>query len=456
MRYFFVFLLWLTIFLCHFFLHQASLKQRIFHGGKKPIQVEGIIETIPNSDRRHSRFEFLTSRVNHQPRQIRLQLSWYGHRPWLSAGERWRLCVKIKPVQCIKPWRGFDYGQWLWRHGIQAKGYVESRASNGRLAGAPASILAFRQQLAKRLYWSTPFHQAASVIVALVVGSRAYLTKDTWRLFQLTGTSHLVAISGLHIGLLALVGFWLASYLWRCWPRLLLVLPAQMAGWLGSLVFAIGYALLAGLSLPTQRAMIMLFIMLLSSWRYLECALLTRLLLAMAVILCVEPFAIYSVSFWLSFMAVFSISYALLGRYRLTKWQMWWHLQIGITLVLLPVNLWFFQQQPLITMVANSVAIPWVSFVVLPLSLLAALCMSLHIGVLGHALLWLTIYSLKPLIFVLRQLASLGWIWHHDLTRGWNLGCCTLAVLAWLAPRGLGLRYLAGVLLVCSFVNLSL
>jgi competence protein ComEC len=230
------------------------------------------------------------------------------------------------------------------------------------------------------------------------------MSDDDWQAFIRTGTNHLIAISGLHIGLVAALVLmtlrllsllrWL-SFLGR-W-RVLLVCSFVAAGL---------YAALADFTIPTQRALLMLAVVYGGLYFYRQISLLQSLSLALICVLIWSPVSILSAGFWFSFLAVSAIGYSLAGRLKgRHRVVMWFWPQLMVVTMLVPVSLYVFQQSSLIAVVANMLAIPLVGLVVVPL-LLAGLIMMPLLSGLAIGMIQLAGLLLEWLLVVLNQLAS--------------------------------------------------
>ncbi|EGI77505.1 ComEC/Rec2 family competence protein, partial [Hylemonella gracilis] len=249
---------------------------------------------------------------------------------------------------------------------------------------------------------------AYGVVAALVTGDQQAIARADWDVFRATGVAHLMSISGLHITLFAWLAAGLVGALWRytpvLGPRLCLRWPATQAGLLGGLLLATAYAVFSGWGVPAQRTVLMLAVVTLLRLSGQRWPWPVLWLAAAAVVLAVSPWACLQAGFWLSFVAVGvlfaqgrpedvtrtdtddadpSSSRGLnrsLGR-RLTRWGRRWLRPLGrllreqgiVTLALAPLTLLFFGQMSLVSLLANLVAIPWVTLVVTPLALLGSL-----------------------------------------------------------------------------------
>ena len=307
-----------------------------------------------------------------------VRLGWFRHHQALNAGETWQFKVRLKrPSGFFNP-GGFDYEKWLFTERINATGYVrKSQALNKRLAESDwYSVNRLRQTIHETIQQNVENKSSAAVLSALTVAVRSRLDDRQWELLQHSGTSHLIAISGLHIALLASFAFLPIMLLWRLFPGLNEIVPVRIAGSVVGVVFALAYAMLAGFTLPTQRALLMVVIGVwgLNSRKNYDST--TVLAVALILVLLLDPLAAMTISFWLSFLAVAIILFFIKRQHRKPRWMMI-KLQLLISLAMLPLTILFFGTASLTSPVANLFAIPWVTLVVVPLSLMALILMPL-------------------------------------------------------------------------------
>ncbi|MCW8911425.1 MAG: DNA internalization-related competence protein ComEC/Rec2 [Gammaproteobacteria bacterium] len=405
--------------------------------------VEGIITDIPDITEQSSRFNLRLTQSSFsddaQPEIIRL--SWYREKIALKAGEKWRLLVRLKPPHGLMNPGGFDYERWLYQQGIHATGYVRRHSDNHKLADASSlDINKYRQIILDRLTNSSN-REFNDLIAALTIGYKSDISSQHWRLLTLTGTSHLMAISGLHIGLVAGMVFWGIR---RLNLSIITHHPSdlQLAAMV-SLLFAIIYALLAGFAIPTQRALIMLTVVMLGLLFKRQVRPVTGLSLALIIILVLDPVSVLSVGFWFSFMAVAVISYSFSGRLKpLNIWQQWGRLQWVLALALFPLSLYIFQQGSIISPLANFVLVPWVSILVVPLVLMAGIMVFLYEPLAGliFDLADASLGLIWPFIQMLSELQFASW---YSAQHKWLVLILSLSgMLLILAPRGIPFRFL--------------
>jgi competence protein ComEC len=291
-----------------------------------------------------------------------------------QPGERWSFGVRLRrPHGFVNP-GGFDYEAWLLERGIRATGYVRTpaiRVDDG--PGTPMQrVDRVRAAVRERLLAAMPGREHAGLMVALAVGDQSGIATQDWEVFRRTGVGHLVSISGLHVALVGLLCGGVLAMVWRRVPALALRVPAQKAGALAALAGASAYALLAGLGIPVLRAWLMLAVAVCVLFSGRAVAPSRVLAIALLVVLLVDPWAVLSAGFWLSFGAVAIILACVGGRVRArTGWRGAVRVQLTISVALIPLLLAQFQSFPLLSPLANLVAIPLVSFVITPLVLLA-------------------------------------------------------------------------------------
>ena len=368
----------------------------------RDVAVTGVIAAMPQSRETGLRLRLAVESAALDGAPVRvpdlIDLAWYARGlgddepaelPAVRAGERWRLTVRLKAPHGGRNPHGFDYELWLWEQGVQATGYVRTTARSAppeRLAATwryPVEQLRqrVRDAIARQLAGvDEPARQrAAGVVAALVTGDQRAIERADWDVFRATGVAHLMSISGLHITLFA----WLAAagvgWAWRRSGRLCLAVPAPTAALAGGVLLAGAYALFSGWGVPAQRTVVMLATVAglrLSGrrwpWPHVW-------LLACAVVLAADPWALLQPGFWLSFVAVavlFATDTIAAGAGGAGAGDRFYSLlreQWVVTLALSPLTLLLFGQVSLVGLLANLVAIPWTTLVVTPLALLGVL-----------------------------------------------------------------------------------
>ncbi len=420
----------------------------------KDVVATGTVLSIPHRIGRQTRFQFRIEQLRGCASvrlPIRARAGWYSGAPPLAAGERWRLHLRLKDRNGFFNPGGFDYERWLLQQRVGASGYVRHGEEAVRLgqAGDPAALLQRgRQKLYDALDAHLPERPEAALVLALALGERARIGAEQWRVLRATGTSHLVAISGLHIGLVGGFGWILGLWGWKRSAYLCGHVPAQRAAAVVALIFAVVYAALAGFSIPTQRALLMLAIGLAALFGQRQRTPSHAWFLALLAVLILDPLAVLGAGFWLSFSAVAMLLYGMgcrLGRVGL--WWRWGRAQWVVALGLLPLTLVVFGSLSVIGPGANVLAVPWVGLVAVPLVLGGVLLLgvapalaglSLKLACVSLAAAWTLLTSMAELPFASAMVnPSLLWL-------PWAM----LSVVWLLAPRGFPGRPVALLLLL--------
>lgn len=359
--------------------------------------IQGYIASLPDVTAADPQFDFdVTAARSAVPSRIRL--AWYDTEDRPAPGEAWQFVVRLKRRNGFANPGGFDYEGHLFRHGIGATGYVSDDARNVRLAppSAKYAVVRLRAWIAQRLASAVNNHPMLGILQGLAVGDTQAMSADQWRVFAATGMTHLMAISGLHISMIAALAAWLGGGIAR-WPaaqrhRLTAIHGQVICGGFA----AVGYSLLAGMSVPTQRTLAMLSIWFIARlWRR-ELSAGNALGSALIGILLIDPFAPLAAGAWLSFGAVAVILLAVSGRRaREGTVRNFARVQLAVTVGLTPVLIGAFGSVSLISPLTNAIAVPLFTLVVVPLvlagALLAAMWLpagSLVLGATAHLLQW--------------------------------------------------------------------
>ncbi|MCL2524633.1 MAG: DNA internalization-related competence protein ComEC/Rec2 [Betaproteobacteria bacterium] len=376
----------------------------------RDVEVIGTVAGLPQDFARGTRFVFAVEQ-RLTPGAIvpeNIQLAWYRDErrraatppaalPAVAPGERWRFTVRLKrPHGGANP-GGFDYEAWLLERGVRATGYIRPGPATRleEFVWRPGHVVE-RLRAAVRANFRAALPQAewpwTGILTALAVGDQQAVQSELWSVFNRSGTTHLMSISGLHVTMVAGLIGWLASFVWRRVPALALRLPAQHAGLLAAALGGFVYTLLAGFAVPAQRTLYMLLVVAAAMFSRRQLAPSRILALALLVVLLIDPWAVLAAGFWLSFGAVGALLYigtAGVGDNRgwLTRVRGWGMVQWAAMLASLPILLLVFQQFPLVSPLANALAVPLISFVITPLALLAALLPWPPLLMLAHTLL---------------------------------------------------------------------
>jgi competence protein ComEC len=370
-------------------LHQHLSYRLLDSFDNRSLLLSGVIADIPRlySDRVSLYLDDL--RIGDYPAAMpRLaRFNWYQTRHVPRAGERWQFVVTIKQPRAMLNPAGFDYEAWQFVHAIDTTGYIHESAQNRRLEPASALDLDhWRGELAASIDRDCEFCRQRGLIKALALGFRGGIDRQNQQLLQHSGTSHLLAISGLHIGMVSMLFYLLGGYGWRL-GIYRSGLNRRTVASLCALFAAVVYAALAGFSLPTLRALLMLAVVLVALQLKSRVNLLQAVSLSLALILLADPLAVGSISLWLSFGALMVIAFMQFRfSVKINAWLQLLVLQVYFIALSAPLNVLIFGQLNLAGLPANLVAIPLLSFVILPLVLSA--CLLSTLGLAGASLLF--------------------------------------------------------------------
>ncbi len=372
----------------HWYLERQLPREQI----RQIHQITGTVDSIIRENKQ-IRFNFVVDSINDETVFFtpRVRLSWRQAELTIKKGNRLALSVALKPIHGLANQGGFNYQKWLISENIVATGYIKDSNSN-RIVEASTDI---RQQLIDKL---TALNLSQHKwIAALSLGDRSLFTDLDWQIIQRTGTAHLVAISGLHLGIVAFWCYLIFSVLLRF---VLFVFPMSQrhdfrrVALIFVLLCTFAYSNIAGFSLPTVRAWIMLTLVSIlicsrNNWKVSHIA-----LYSLFVILIAHPLSILAMSFWLSFLAIFFIWF-ICWRWPLAQrdmqdqslirdcWQKFIfgaRLQLVLGLLMIPIVAWQFSMISTSATLVNLIAVPLVSFVLVPLCLLGIIFVYLEIS----------------------------------------------------------------------------
>lgn len=490
---------------------QLRLAEGLPHAWEmRDLSLIGHIRGLPSRDGQSSRFLFdvdvgamrLQTGIDRFPSTVQLSWSPRGGAvpPALAPGDRWRLTVRLKRPHGYANFAGQDSEVSRLARGVRATGSVVSFPTairlDGRAGGLGVAIDRVRFALRERIARALVGKAHGGIVTALAIGTQEAIAQTDRLALRRTGTSHLVAVSGLHIGFIAGLAGGVAAWFWRrscfCgaalaargareWPlRVATPVVATVAG----AVCAVGYAVLAGWNIPAQRALWMLLVASTAFALGRSVAFSLALAWAAALVLIADPWAGTSAGFWLSFSAVAWIAFALRARWRGRPeepgplhlldavrasdpawdgplelpgggWSSRWRralanarrrcmdalrAQWAVTIGLAPLTAYWFSQVSLVGPLANAVAVPWVSVLIVPI-VLAAIVLPAPLDALAfefaHAM-------LEPLMRALHALAQSPWADHQPPRPSlWALASALVGVAWCLMPRGWPLRFAA-------------
>lgn len=442
----------------------ALLKQLPDAFDRQTFVVSGVVRDviIDRSSRKRFIFQLAEPQPQHSPLRVGslLLLNWYEPSEPITVGSYWQIKARLKaPRGFVNP-AGFDYQGWLLRKGFSATGTVKKATAIGlsvsaELMASATLIDRIRNDLRRWLQLQDIHHKG--LFKALLIGDKSAVSAAEWSLMRDTGTAHLMAISGLHIGLVAMLGYSFGALLGRGINAIYLPLNSLTVAHFCGALSAVSYAALAGFTTPTLRALVMVLVV-------QFCVALHRVehkrfdfSLALLIIVIVDPLAVWDAGFWLSFLAALVLICIFTGRYRglqsggrrwtnglLQACRSQWYLFFGLLIPLLLLM----QRATLLAPVANIIAIPIVSLLVVPLLAMSVLSRALP-GAWGYvapeyllrgadytfSVLWQTLEAIKnilPVDYLALDASELG-VW---------LGIA-VAVILMLLPRGVPGRVLS-------------
>lgn len=341
--------------------------------------LSGQVSGLPQHEARRTRFLFRVADAETSPAALRgslLRLSWYddygahdpGSRMQLRAGESWRFQATLRAPRGLRNPGGFDSERHALMQRLGASGYLRNPQIAMRLS-PPRGIDAWRERMSARIGASVPA-ESARFVQALALGDTRGLSQADWQRLRAVGLTHLIAISGFHVGLVAAAFAILVGGLWRLFPGWARRFPRPQAMGLTAVLAAVAYAAMTGFELPAVRTVLMMGVWALARLGRRPARVGDSLALAMIAILLFDPLSLLAAGFWLSFAGVAWLAWCL-PVHGSQHWLRGFLSAQGVATVgLLPLTVVLFDQASLAGPAANLIAIPWWSLVVVPLSLL--------------------------------------------------------------------------------------
>jgi len=394
-------------------------------------KIEAVVTGLPEQTEQGERFDVRVERVLQGPVTFypgafyspKILLSHYRERGAavttaeefiFQPGQRWQLWVRLKPPRGFVNEHSFDYEGWLLQQGYDATGYVRELSQARRLADQVCDLsLAGLRTCVDRsafhfLQWIyrhvDPEHRA--LFAALTIGYGEDFNRTQWDLLRNTGTIHLVVVSGFHISMMAWLGYAVFALMARFFLLPLWGIPAPLCAAAGAFLFAVFYAVISGFTLPVQRALVMVLCGLAVWFTRCRISVSTGFWLACVLAFCLDPLAIFSTSFWLSFGAVAILLYLFSARRYIHDKpgviSLWLKTQFCISIAMIPLLAHWIGSVPVNTPFANLFAVPYVTFVVLPLVLMAWVFSGWSV-LLAQGMLTATHYSMDFFWWLLRQ-----------------------------------------------------
>jgi competence protein ComEC len=350
---------------------------------RQDMVVVGQVRGLPERDAHSVRFDFdvdASDRAGLAGR--RLRIGWFGTAVTPAPGSAWRLRVRVRPPHGVAGPGGFDSEKQALVDGIDGLGYVRGEAR--RLAPG-GGIDAFRDRLSAASAAAMPPGRAR-VVEALALGDTRWRGTADWDVLRATGLTHLIAISGFHVGMVGGFGALLVLGLYRVVPTLGRRWPRPQAAACAALVFAAAYTALAGFALPTMRTLLMIAAVLLGRALRRGQSGADAFALALLAVLACDPLAVLAPGFWLSFLGVGWLLWCLPGEPGAGRVRPFLAAQAVALVGLLPLGVGFFGQASLPSPLTNLVAIPVISLGVVPLALAGTLALAIP-GPFGSVLL---------------------------------------------------------------------
>lgn len=428
--------------------HHMMSWQLPLEAKNKPLLLRGCIASLPVKSKFGTHFIFRLDE------SADILLSW-RQPPALHAGDCYELNVRIKRIHALRNPGGFDYEAYAFQNALRASGSIVEKMPQRfiRHDDFVAPIHQLRQHFQEKLQTQMPVSETAVWLMALMIGERSGAPSQHWQILRATGTNHLMAVAGLHIGMISGIVYFVVLFLWRRAARITLHYPSQLAASFAALLSVWMYSALAGFSIPTQRACSMATLFILASLLRRQIPVWHAWAVSIIIVLLFNPHSVLSESFWLSFGTIALIIYGMSGR--LSPSGIWWHwcrVQWVIGFGLLPLSLLFFQQTSLISVAANSIAIPWLGFFILPLTWISSLLIWISPS-LGAFVLYLADKSLAGLWLFLKWVASFDFaVWTQPMPSMIVLiltiaGCVLLLLPSGMPGRWIGLLWLLPIII---------
>ncbi len=401
----------------------------------KVIKICGIVNGITQQREQTLRFDVALNQYQDKVvTNALIRLHWQNPQYSLKHGDTFCGTVKLKPRWHLSNPGARDQEKQLFLEGIHATGKLVS-LDNYQPSHA-FSLTAKRQKFNDNLASMIGDKPFLGVIQATTLGVYHNITPEQWRLFQATGTVHAIAISGLHISVIAMLcGGW-ATFLARRSYRLTNRMPAKCYGAIFALIGAIVYSAIAGFSIPTQRALVMILIAITALLKRQRLFSWHALALACIGILLIDPLAPLQIGFWLSFACVGALIYG--GSQKPKRWWEKWIVPQSVVFIgLIPLCALFFQQLQWLSPLANMITLPLIDFFIVPCCLVG-LGLSFISTPLAKCVLIIANMALEVVAWILEKLIAIPSHYAEIGTVPWlYLLMALLASLILIAPKGI-------------------
>lgn len=391
------------------------------HLENQHLVVEGVVDSLPQDSESGRRFtlkvssweKISTGTLNEPNLPERISLGWYAPRPFFNSvqtsykadlskipelipGQVWRFQVALKRPRGLSNPHTFDYERWAFMQNLGANGHVLDKNQAKQLGWSfkNFSVLVewVRWNIRDKIKQSLPSDSRyLGVLIALVIGDQNAISQEDWKMFNATGIGHLIAISGMHITMLAALGAWLGRRLWKkaTWVEFV---PTSKVAVIAGFMTALIYTWIAGFQIPAQRTMVMVGVAALALWGGRIVKGFDLWWWALFIVMLIHPWAIYTPGFWLSFGAVAIILFAMPSEQHHQKKETFnipdadhiylrgiresfseaCRVQAVVTIALIPLTLFWFFQISVVSPLSNAFAIPVISWLVTPLAMLGA------------------------------------------------------------------------------------
>ena len=388
-------------------------------------QVRGHIVNLPTTHTKYIRFQFAPEGAS-EPLLIHAKLT--PTTPRFLPGQYWELDLLIPP----RP-HYHNPGGETFSSSSSTLAYLHSshllKAST--FVAWIDQLRAHLQQTITHTLGKTP---QAAIISALTIGDQSQLSDSQWKRFRESGIVHLISISGLHVTMVAGLVVLISKAIFCRIPVFFNRWPAQQPALLLGLLTAFFYALIAGFTVPTQRTVFMLSTTVWAKLTHKNWSAMQIWLAALLVVLLLDPAAVGMIGFWLSFLCVGALILSSTHRLQLpTGWRLWIKGQWIASLASLPILAVVFQSLPLLSPLANTIAIPLVSLGVTPLALLGLIDPTGYLLIIAQ---YLLVYQDHFLDYLLK----LPHTYHFHAPPTWTILPAGFAVLLLLFPKGFPFR----------------
>lgn len=409
--------------------------------------IQGKVLDLPEQYSTYQSFLFRVEKFPEQPNlnisNMILQIYLNDPNLKINQGETWNFLAHLKRNHPYKNPGGFDRTYTYMEQNIDGQASIIDSSMNQKISGP--RFFNFLQNI--RLKINDQIEAVAAhdslkgFLKAILIGVRNDITPDQWQVFSETGTNHLIAIAGLHIGFLTTFIYFVSYFSVRYFEFILKIMPAQKLAMILAYFIALLYSAVSGLLIPSQRAILMLsgytglYLLMrkVSVWRIY--------FLVLVLVLIFEPLAIFSESFWMSFWAIFIILYAFYFHQPLGHLRQFVYLQYVLSISMIPICLYLFDQASLISCLANFIVVPWVGLAILPCSFTGILLALCHIKI-GSSLLLLALWQIHGVWYVLSFLAAQhGAVYHAAYPHVWPILLANLGIVILFLPRGFPMRW---------------